>query len=68
MGVVSGKVGVNDGTMTGVGDGRRVDVKAGGGVFVAVGAGLYIETGTPAHETATVRMNIIAKKRRMDIL
>ena len=45
-----------------------VDVTVGRGVSVAVGAGLNIETGTPAHETATMRMNIIAKKRRMDIL
>jgi hypothetical protein len=59
---------VIEGTRTGVRDGVSVGVTVGMGVSVAVGAGLYIETGIPAQETATKRMNIIAKKRRMDIL
>jgi hypothetical protein len=61
-------VGVIEGTPTGVRDGGNVAVRVGMGVSVAVGAGLYTETGTPAQETAMKRMNIIAKKRRMDIL
>jgi hypothetical protein len=54
--------------MEGVCDGGSGDVTVGEGVIVAVAVGLNIETGTPAQEAATMRMNIITKKRRMVIL
>jgi hypothetical protein len=59
---------VDEGITGGVCAGGNVDVTMGRGETVDVGAGLYKETGTPAQDTAVMRMNIITKKRRMVIL
>ncbi len=61
-------LGVMEGWLVGVRDGWRVEVMVGEAGNVAVGEGLNTATGIPAQETATMRMNIIAKMRRMDIL
>jgi len=66
--VATNGVGVEEGVRVGVGDEGTVVLVGGGEVRVAVGVGWMKKSEIPPQEAVTIRMNIIIKKRRMDIL
>jgi hypothetical protein len=61
-------LGVNEGFGVGVSEGGMFEVARGREVSVCVGAGWMDRIGILPHDTTTKRINIIIKKRRMDIL
>jgi hypothetical protein len=68
VGVAENGLGVDDGVMVGVDDEGRIVAVAGREVNVGVGAGWMKERVIPPQATVSMRVNIIIKKRRMDIL
>jgi len=61
-------LGVNEGVIVSVDDGRMLVAVGGREVNVAVGAGWKKSCEKLPQATVSMRMNIIIKKRRMDIL